>query len=148
MDWLSEFVYGPSGSQTTWTLTFPARPWTKRRGTSAGGSRTAASGTPAGYVVRKDQILSLPLRLFEHEIDDLDAMLDWAEIGQLVRWFPDSNDAALFFDCYIDSPTAGDELDHPRNDTDGAGIIYDVTLVLRTPGSTFAALGEFYDYNA
>jgi hypothetical protein len=148
MIWQARFVYGVSGSQTDWTTTLPVRPWTKQRGTRAGGSRIAASGTPAGYVVRKDYIVTVPLRLYEDELADLYAMLDWSEIGQLVRWYPEATDAALFFDCYIDAPTAGDDLPTPRNDDDGAGIVYDVMLVLRAPATTFATLGEYHEYNA
>jgi Pyruvate/2-oxoacid:ferredoxin oxidoreductase gamma subunit len=71
---MSRFFYGVPGDTTDWTTELPVRPWARTTRT-IGGSRIAAGGVPASHVVRRDYILAITLRLYEHERDELDALV-------------------------------------------------------------------------
>lgn len=112
--WRCRFVYGLSGSETDWSTDLPARPWAYRA-PSVGGQRTAASGVPAGYTVRRDHMLVVPLRIYETEWTDLLALIDWANAGaESFTFYPDA-DVATSFACYLESPAGGDDVAPVRN---------------------------------
>lgn len=128
LDWRSRFVYGVAGSETDWSTIRPVRSWTNPTAT-VGGSRTSASGTPAAYVARRDYNLRLTLRLYESELPDLQALIEWGQAAESFTWYPDANDTATSFEVYLESPLAGDEWEEAR--LDEFPRVVEVTIVLR-----------------
>lgn len=110
----SRFVYGATGSETDWTMGIPIRAWGRSTPT-VGGSRTAAGGTPASYIVRRDHLLSLPLRFRESEWEDLHGVLAWGQASESFEWYPDALDPATSFTVYLISPAAGEEIEPQRS---------------------------------
>lgn len=53
----------------TLDLELPQYPWTYRSA-GVGGTAVAASGVPESYVIRTDRILTVRVRLLEHEVND------------------------------------------------------------------------------
>ena len=136
--WVPRFVY----TGTDWTPDLPQRPWAYRTPT-VGGSRTAASGTPASYVVRRDSLLAVTLRIWETELADLQALVAWGQASETITFYPDT-DTGTSYACYLESPLAGEELAPQRNDQ--VPQILEVSLVLRSQGAAFA-LEYFPDVN-
>ena len=126
--WRSRFVYGIGGDVVDWATRLPARPWVPETAT-AGGTRTAAGGVPAGYVVRRDYSLRLTLRLYETELASLDALVCWGQPGESFLWYPDQADDATSFLVYLESPKAGERWgpvrvgDYPK--------VVEITITLR-----------------
>lgn len=139
----SRFVYGIGGDAVDWTTTLPARAWDRRTST-VGGSRTSAGGTPAAYIVRRDHVIGLTLRVLESEWSDLHGMLQWGQFGESFTWYPDAGgdviaEAAV---VWLDFPQAGEDIrpvrhaDYPR--------VLEVTIELRS----FDALPWLLEYYA
>jgi hypothetical protein len=134
------FVYGTGGDVTTWTTRLPARPWDYSTPT-VGGSRTAASGVPAGYVVRRDFLLDVRLRLYETELADLDALVQWGQLSETITFYPDALETGESFLVYLEHPVAGEEWrpvrlqEYPR--------VLEVTLTLRRVADTPFELDYF-----
>ena len=122
----ARFTYTGGGD---WTTVLPTRPWTPLDET-LGGRRVAASGLPATYVVRRDALLELPVRVLEAEWDDLLALVTFGQTGGQITWYPDIEDApGTSFDVYLEAPAPGIRwnptrlADYPR--------ALEVTLTLR-----------------
>ena len=111
--WRSRFVYGTGGDVVDWETRLPARPWVRSTST-VGGSRTAASGTPAAYVVRRDFNLRLTLRLYETELEELAALIAWGQAAESFLWCPDANEPATNFLVYLEAPLAGESWEETR----------------------------------
>lgn len=106
--WRPVFIYGDGGDLTTFECSLPARPWSRSTPT-VGGSRTASSGIPASYVVRRDYVLGLELRLLESEWAAFEEFIAWAQGAETFTYYPD----ALELDSYsvwLEAPLAGQEL--------------------------------------
>jgi hypothetical protein len=136
LPWRPRFVFGIGGDITNWRLRLPVRPWVPSTST-AGGTRTAAGGVPAGYVVRRDYNLELTLRLFERELDELDELIAWAQPGESFTWYPDRAVPGQSFEVYLESPRAGEvwspirTADYPK--------VFEMRLTLRlTTGGPWA----------
>lgn len=132
----SRFVYGIGGDVVDWTTLLPARPWNWQTAT-IGGSRTAASGTPAAYVVRRDHNLTLTLRLYQSELDDLAALVEWGQASEAFTWYPDAEDTATSYAVYLEMPLAGDSWE-PRRMAEYEKV-FEVDLMFR------AVVGDFFD---
>lgn len=126
--WRSRFVYGTGGDVSAWETLLPVRPWTRPTRT-VGGSRVAAGGIPAAYVVRRDYLLNLRLRLFEVELDELQALVTWGQNAETILWYPDADDLATSYTVYLEEPGAGGSWEESL--TDGLERIVEVELVLR-----------------
>lgn len=117
----SRFVYGIGGDEVDWTTTYPARAWDRRTST-VGGSRTAAGGTPAAYVVRRDHVIGLTVRILESEWDDLHGVLQWGQFGESFTWYPDAGGDVIAdsFTVWLEFPQAAEDIrptrhaDYPR----------------------------------
>ena len=107
--WRPRFVYGIGDTTVDWALSLPVMPW-ERRTATAGGSRTAASGTPAAHVVRRDHNLELTLRLFESEMASLNGLMVWAQAAENFLWYPDATDDTQSFLVWLESPKAGEDV--------------------------------------
>jgi hypothetical protein len=100
----TRFTYTGGGD---WTTVLPARPWTPADET-LGGRRVAGSGVPATYIVRRDALLDLTLRLLEAEWDDLLALVTFGQTGGQITWYPDVDDApGTSFTVYLEAPAPG-----------------------------------------
>ena len=110
--WRSRFVYGTALDLTDWETILPVRPWLHPTDT-VGGARTAASGTPAAYVVRTDYNLSITLRLYETELPALATLIAWGQAAESFRWYPDADNAA-YFEVYLEAPKAGESWQEAR----------------------------------
>jgi len=103
----SRFTYGGSGDFTTG---LSVRPWIPVDET-VGGMRKAASGIPASYIVRRDVLLELGLRIEESQWDELLAFVAFGQTAQSFRWFPDATLTDPDYDnfeVYLDAPAAGE----------------------------------------
>lgn len=74
-----------------------------------GGDIESDAAFPAAYIVRTDYRLAIPLRYYESEWPEVRALLEYAQTGAVITWFPDleSEDS---FDVYIDSPAIGEDI--------------------------------------
>jgi len=128
--WRPRFVFGVAGDLTDWSTILPARPW-ERVTPTIGGSRTAAGGTPAAYVVRRDYNIRLPLRLYETELQNLSALFEWAQGAESFLWYPDATvtTAESAYTVYLESPLAGESWTDAR--MAGFQEVAEVSIVLR-----------------
>ena len=121
------FVFGASDFSTN----LPARAWVPADET-VGGARIAASGVPATYIVRRDDLLTLVLRFEESEWEDVRDLVVFGQSGQTLRWFPDADDAANV-PVYLQTPAPGERWAPTR---DGQyPRVFEVTLTLRAAGT-------------
>jgi hypothetical protein len=125
----SRFTY--DGGASEFLTTYPARAWIPSQET-VGGSRIAAGGAPAAYIVRTDDMLTIVLRVTEEEWPDFLALIAFAQRAQAFEWFPDADEATSFA-VYLHSPAAGERLT-PTRDTKYPRV-FEVTLTLRGAGS-------------
>lgn len=107
--WRSRFVYGVGGDVTDWALRLPSRAWDRRTPT-IGGSRTAASGTPAAHVVRRDYVLGLMLRLWEAEWQSFERFMVWAQADESFLWYPDARVNSQSFLVYLETPKVATDI--------------------------------------
>ncbi len=105
----------------------PPAPWTPADST-IGGSRTSATGVPAAYVVRRDALVELVLRLDEDEWTDFVNLLIWGQQGESFLWYPDAAQPLEFFEVYLEAPAAGERVQPERTEF---LRVYDVTITLR-----------------
>jgi hypothetical protein len=120
----SRFAYGSSTFETTISV----RPWTPRDST-VGGTRVAGSGVPATYVVRRDNMVSVTLRLREDQWEDLLDLVAYGQAGLPFIWYPDANDLTESFTVYLHAPAAGSEWEPTRGELPR---ILEATLTLRS----------------
>jgi hypothetical protein len=132
----SRFVYGTGGDVTDWETKLPAEPWEMETPT-VGGSKTSAAGVPAAYVVRRDHLLRLPLRLRETELEDLAGLIEWGQSAESFLWYPDANDSTVSFLVYLEEPIAGQPW-RPVRDPD-------YFTVFRQDIALRAVVGSFWD---
>lgn len=112
--WRPRFVFGTGGDVVDWAGRWPMRPWDRRTAT-VGGSRTAAGGMPAAYVVRRDRNLMLTLRVDESEIDTLEDLVQWGQGAENFLFYPDANDDTTSVLVYLEDPQAGTDLQGVRS---------------------------------
>jgi hypothetical protein len=72
---------------TTLVFDIPPESWLPREG-SIGGMIRATSGIPASYVVRRDRMVDLTLRIREEEWSSFLNFLVWAQEGGSFTWIP------------------------------------------------------------
>lgn len=129
MERRARFVFG----STTFDATISARAWTPQDST-VGGSKTAASGVPASYIVRRDSLLAFGLRFWEEEWPEVLNLVTWGQSKQTLTWYPDLDDLATSFAVYLEAPAPGEawsperSQDFPRT--------FELTLTLRGAGAT------------
>lgn len=103
MRWRPRFTW--DGGAGVLELALPVAEWRERE-QSVGGALEAGSGTIAGYVVRRDRILELPLRIGEGEWPGVLAMLRAAQAGAVLTYFPDADDVGTSIACTLLAPLA------------------------------------------
>lgn len=104
------------GESDEFALTKPMFPWEHRRA-GIGGSAVAASGVPAAYVIRRDRIVDLTLRVMEGELDALSSILEGIrDSGDPFVFAFDRDDEATEFTVYLVSPAWPDEIESERDD--------------------------------
>jgi hypothetical protein len=114
--WRVTFVYGVAGSETTWRTLLPVRPWDREVG-GEGGARRSATGVFAAYNVRRDNILLLTLRFFEHEWQHLYDLICWGQTGEDFLFYPNvSTDPAEVYTVDLESPRAGEKYKPTRSE--------------------------------
>ena len=128
----SKFAFGTS----TFTCSWPARPWTPSDAT-VGGTKVSAGGVPASYVVRRDALLEVPLRFDEGEYPFLLALVAWGQQGLPIAWTPDVEDATLgTFTVYLEAPAPGSTW-KPTRDTAYLRVM-EYTITLRAQAGALA----------
>lgn len=120
----TRFDYGFGGQ---FTPTHPPRPWTPIDET-IGGKRVAAAGVPAAYVVRRDSLVELTLRLEEDEWLELVNLIDYGQQGESITWYPDASDLLTSYEVYLEEPAPGGRYAPTRADY---LRIFETTIVLR-----------------
>lgn len=126
--WRPRFIWGTAGSEVDWKLRLPMLPWDLEAST-VGGSRTAAGGIPAAYVVRRDDNLILVLRLYETEVPLARAMVAWGQSSEPFTFYPDRATTGISFGVYLEAPLAGEVFRPVR--VGGFPKLFEVTLTLR-----------------
>lgn len=96
-------------------FTVPMKPWEYEEGAGLGGEDTSAAGVPESYTVRWDQFIKLTLRFTEAERAAVMDWLLWAvqHKGTPFSLFIDQTDVTGIA-VYLDSPTAKDRIQSPR----------------------------------
>lgn len=106
----------------------PMRPPSPRKA-GVGGSETAASGVPAAYSVRRDYLLSVPLRFTEDEWPEVEALIDLMQEHRATTvFYADQDQSEPTKSCYLESPAMGTEWGPTLGQFFGT---YDLTIVLR-----------------
>lgn len=100
----TRFEYGLVGASFEPRL--PPRPWTPADD-SIGGTRIAAGGVPAAYVVRRDALVTLTLRIDEDEWLDYANLVAFGQSGEAFTWIPDADDLGTAFAVYLSAPGPG-----------------------------------------
>jgi len=126
--WRPRFIWGTAGSEVNWRLRLPMLPWAIEAPT-IGGSRTAAGGIPAAYVVRRDDNLILTLRLYETEVRLARALVAWGQSSEPFAFYPDRDNTAVLFTVYLEDPLAGASFQPTR--VGGFPKIFEISLTLR-----------------
>lgn len=124
MERRSRFTYGAQTFETTISV----NAWTPTDRT-VGGSRIAASGTPAAYVVRRDAMLEMTLRFWESEWIAVANLIAWGQSAQPITWAPDADDPGTTVDVYLDAPAPGDSFSPER--VSGFPRVMELALMLR-----------------
>jgi hypothetical protein len=140
--WRPRFVFGTGGDIVDWALGLSMRPWDPETDT-VGGTRTAAGGIPAGYVVRTDHNMVLNLRLFESELPTLDRLVAWGQPGESILFYPDRSDDSVFFEVWLESPAAGESW-RPRR-MRGFQKVFEFAITVRLASAGPWALEYFPD---
>lgn len=73
-----------------------------------GGDIESDAAFPAGYIVRTDYRLALPLRFYESEWPEVRALIEYGQTGAPITWFPDL-ESEESFDVYLDAPAIGED---------------------------------------
>lgn len=120
----SRFDYGGVVFETS----LPCFPWTPLDET-VGGRRIAASGIPAAYIVRRDYMLELRLRIYETEFSDYLSLVSFGQSGQSFLWWPDADDLDTVVEVYLQSPLAGESWSPNR--VDNFQRVFECSLTLR-----------------
>ena len=126
--WRPRFIWGTAGSEVNWRLRLPMLPWAVEAPT-IGGSRTAAGGIPAAYVVRRDDNLVLTLRLYETEVRLARALVAWGQSSEPFSFYPDRENTAVLYTVYLEAPLAGDAFQPVR--VGGFPKLFEVSLTVR-----------------
>ena len=126
----SRFVYGPSDTEFITELS--AHPWTPVDFT-VGGARTSAAGVPASYVVRRDNLYELPLRITEDEWQQFLALVAFGQTDEPFTWYPDADDVVAI-PVYLENPLSGERW-APSRMSDFLRV-FEITLVLRQANTT------------
>ncbi len=130
-----QFVYGSPA--TTVSLSVAQRPWTATERTE-GGSERATSGVREVFLLRRDHLLNVTLRIRESEFTALAAMVRYAQESAPSFTFRPNGDATTPYTVELETPTVGEDFSPTRDEYNGA---LEVTLVLRrTDGGTWDAL--------
>lgn len=135
IDWVSRL----QGGSVDLTLDLPTPPHARRTPT-VGGSKTAAAGVPASYVVRRDRVLAVTFRVWEEEIADFEALIEWGQASEIITWTPDV-DTGTAYEVWLESPKAGETFDPPRDEEVPA--LYLCTVEFRKVDATPWALRYF-----
>lgn len=138
MDRCSRFVFGDQEVTTE----IAARAWTPADAT-IGGRRVSASGVPAAYVVRRDALLNLTLRFFEHEWAAIYNLLIYGQSSDPITWYPEATDDEVSWSVYLESPAYGETFSPSR---DGAfPRMMEISIVLRGVGTAVPWASYFPD---
>jgi len=122
MDRRSLFAYGAS----TFEALLSSLPWLPGDET-VGGSRDAASGAPASYIVRRDALSALQLRIWESEWEDYLALIAYGQSKAPFLWYPDADEAENFL-VYLQSPEPGSRWAPARDNNFPRVFIVSLTL--------------------
>lgn len=96
-------------------MLLPVRPWGRDVG-GVGGAQRSATGVLAAYTVRRDQLLVLTLRFFEHEWSEIQGIISWGQSGESFFWYPDPTiSPAVFYTVDLESPRAGEKYSPVRS---------------------------------
>lgn len=135
---VSSFAFGAS----TFSCTLPTQPWNPCVAT-VGGSRTAASGTPAAYLVRHDALLDATLRIEESEWTAFDNFISYGMSKQSILWTPDILEPGTTFEVYLESPTYGTDWSPNRNSE--YPRMFEMAITIRGKGLVVPWLAYFTD---
>lgn len=107
------WVYTDSVGAVDFTMSLPQRIWDfgKRQ---FGGSDIAASGVPAAYAIRQDNLLFITLRFPLSEWDDVERLVRYGQGAGTLTFYPDQS-SGTNHSTYLDQPAMG-ELIRPRRD--------------------------------
>lgn len=136
MERRSRFVYGTE----EFVATISVRPWTPVDAT-LGGMRVAASGVPAGYVVRRDSLIDVTVRFWEGEWTALRNLLIWGQSQQVIDWYPDADDTSTTWPVYLEAPAVGDRI-APERDGEFPRV-FELPLSLRGVGTAVPWISYF-----
>lgn len=130
--WAPRFEYGV-GFASVVVLTYSMRPLTPIK-QDVGGGTVAGSGVPETYVVRRDYMLTLSLRVLEAEwpliVDMVNVCHDLGSLGQ-IRFYPDPEGSPLtFYTGWLQKPEPGDEFTPTERDQQYLGL-FTVEITLR-----------------
>lgn len=117
-------------------FTLPMLPWNIRSG-GVGGSATSAAGISESYVVRKDMIAALTLRVLDEELNAVLAVLEAIRDGSAsFRFAFDQDDPATDHEVYLHAPVWPAEI-QPKRDDAFRGVFM-LSIEIRTvDGSAF-----------
>jgi hypothetical protein len=111
-------------------LRHPMRPW-QMLSRGVGSTAVSAAGIPETYVVRRDRVARVTLRLDEDELEAVIAYLeDWRDSGEAREFAFDQTEDSTEFEVYLDAPQWPEAIEPQRQ----AGYLplFEIALELRT----------------
>jgi hypothetical protein len=109
-------------------LSLPMRPW-RHVSPTVGGRRVSATGIPAAYMVRRDAVLEVTIRCYEHEWPAVLAMIAYGQAAGVLTFTPDLAVPGVSREVYLDAPEMGEDV-APERDPDYLDVLT-ITLRLR-----------------
>lgn len=127
---------------TVFRLELPPQLWREGRAT-VGGSGRSAAGVLAGYTVREDHLLTVPIRFYSHEWASVLALIAWAETGAAFTFEPDPDARPdVVLSVTLESPKAGEEIT-PEPDSQYPRVRVQSLVLRREDGEPF--LLDYFD---
>jgi len=134
----SRFEWGGTESFET---SLSAMAWTPADRTVGGAERSTA-GVPAAFIVRRDALLDLTLRITEDEWLDFLAFVTAAQAGIPITWFPDADEPSLTFTVFLDAPDVGSQWNPERDDS--FLFVFTAAITLRSSPAQVPVWREYF----
>lgn len=136
------FIYGDDDRELI--LSLPTTPFLKAS-TAVGGDIEADSGVRTAFIVRRDEELTLTLRIWEDEWPDVQDFLDVAIAGGVFTWFPNAEDEEESYDVTLITPAVNSTYAPTPDENYPRVLNFTITFTSASFDGAPASVREFQD---